>query len=529
MNTAKTLAAALAATVLATGAFAQGSLTPPGAPAPTMKTLDQVEPRTPIFQTGGVINNSGSYYLTTNIITSGLTSGIQIAANNVSLDLCGFTINGASGTGNGISISPGMDNVLVHNGSICDCNHHGISADLATHCKFRNLRIINNGRYSILYYGITAGIGTQVEHCWIADNGSGLGVCSNSKVTNNEITDNRGDGLHLTDDGTYIANNIVKNNGDNYDLAAGNQLNILLCEIPETLEWPCSVKLAGTLTCTNTGVNGITVAANDVTIDLDGHALVGPGASSRYGIYQDTAYRNLTVKNGKAVHWENANKAGIYVCGTSTILSGLQASTNYVGIYMGESSVISDCTASYNSDDGIYVVSGNISDCATRRNGGIGIYAEEGSTISGCMARNNDGTGIHAHSGITVSGCTARGNGGNGIYAHFCCTVSGCVAQFNTGDGIKVYSDSFIANCVCGSNGHNGDSSGIHTIGYDNCIDGNIVTDNDRGIYVESSGNMIVHNSASGNATDYNIHSGNILGTIQTTIVGAGAWDNFEF
>jgi hypothetical protein len=27
---------------------AQGSLTPPGAPAPTMKTLTQIEPRTPI-------------------------------------------------------------------------------------------------------------------------------------------------------------------------------------------------------------------------------------------------------------------------------------------------------------------------------------------------------------------------------------------------------------------------------------------------------------------------------------------------
>jgi len=29
-------------------AFAQGPLTPPGTPAPTMKSLDQIEPRTPI-------------------------------------------------------------------------------------------------------------------------------------------------------------------------------------------------------------------------------------------------------------------------------------------------------------------------------------------------------------------------------------------------------------------------------------------------------------------------------------------------
>ena len=31
--------------------LAQGSLTPPGAPAPTMKTLAQIDPRTPISLT----------------------------------------------------------------------------------------------------------------------------------------------------------------------------------------------------------------------------------------------------------------------------------------------------------------------------------------------------------------------------------------------------------------------------------------------------------------------------------------------
>jgi hypothetical protein len=35
----------------ANAAFAQGSLTPPAAPTPTMKTLDQIERRTPISTT----------------------------------------------------------------------------------------------------------------------------------------------------------------------------------------------------------------------------------------------------------------------------------------------------------------------------------------------------------------------------------------------------------------------------------------------------------------------------------------------
>ncbi len=54
-------------TVAVQTAIAQGPLTPPGAPAPTMKTLDQVEVRTPITNLPYTITQPGSYYLIANL------------------------------------------------------------------------------------------------------------------------------------------------------------------------------------------------------------------------------------------------------------------------------------------------------------------------------------------------------------------------------------------------------------------------------------------------------------------------------
>ena len=99
--------------------LAQGSLTPPGAPAPTMKTLAQVEPRVPISSAPFTISQPGSYYLTTNLTVSG-GDAITIATNGVTLDLNGFAIastaNPASGTA--VLINAGLRNITILNGNI---------------------------------------------------------------------------------------------------------------------------------------------------------------------------------------------------------------------------------------------------------------------------------------------------------------------------------------------------------------------------------------------------------------------------
>ena len=99
--------------------FAQGSLAPPGAPAPTMKSLDQIEARTPISSAPFTISSSGSYYLTENLnVTTG--DAITITTSQITLDLNGFTISSTapSATGSGILLGSSVTDIAIFNGHI---------------------------------------------------------------------------------------------------------------------------------------------------------------------------------------------------------------------------------------------------------------------------------------------------------------------------------------------------------------------------------------------------------------------------
>lgn len=121
--------------------FGQGALIPPGAPAPTMKTLDQIEPRTLITNLPATISTPGAYVVTRNLsLASG--NGISVTASDVTIDLNGFVLTGnPGGGGHGIHVAAGVENVMIKNGVLRNWGADGVHAWEAGHVVIRDIQI----------------------------------------------------------------------------------------------------------------------------------------------------------------------------------------------------------------------------------------------------------------------------------------------------------------------------------------------------------------------------------------------------
>lgn len=569
--------------ILALSAYGQGPLTPPGAPAPTMKTLTQVEPRTPIGSLPFSITAPGSYYVTTNLsVASG--NGIDISASDVTLDLTGFTLRGGL-SGYGIYVSAAATNLSVLNGSLVNWNA-GLAADLCINGRFENLaargcsadgfdvgsgnrlrnctamncgddgfqtegnlnvfeqcRALSN-QYSGFYLALSHG--SSLRQCEgnnsVASNGGGIiagdeFIAENCRVSGNKgygilggshgriqacISMNNGVGMRVNGIGSQVAENDVHDNSDNYNFAQGNRLALVLSQIPETLDWPCSVKLAGSLTCSVATSNGITVNADDVTIDLAGHTLYGIGASSGSGIYQASTYRNLTVLNGNVVNWRGPDGCGVSASGKASQISGIRAATNIVGIVAGFGGMLNNCSVQDNIAFGIVANDGSaVSHCMAQNNHAIGIWSGSSCALIDCIAQANDTIGFLVSDSSTLQGCIAKANHTVGISAGATSLISECTALNNYTDGIVVSSDSRIINCLAEFNGRSSGGAGIRATSSGNRLEGNTANQNSWGIFTDGGGNFIVRNTCSGNTANWSVAAGNACLVLQATTGGS--------
>jgi hypothetical protein len=235
------LAAPITALAAAAAGLLAGPLNPPaGAIASSYKTLDQVEPRTPIaggaLSTTTIISAPGSYYLTGNLAYSGSGAAITISAANVTLDLTGFTVSasGAAANTHGITIlSPLNKNVVVRNGSVTAfpgnglnltggdahrCEHlyvsscSGVGVVMTTFCTVTNCRITSN-----LGGGVSTGTAANVTDNVVDFNGvvasstgDGINVANASTVSRNQVYSNYGNGIVATF-GSVVTENSLRN------------------------------------------------------------------------------------------------------------------------------------------------------------------------------------------------------------------------------------------------------------------------------------------------------------------------------
>ena len=177
------------------------------------------EMRTPISGIPFTISESGSYYLTQNLkMPSSYSDGIAVLADNVTIDMMGFTLEGATNSKNGINLDT-QNNVVIYNGTIINFPWAAIYQNSATpgnHAFVENVRVVENGyttQYPSAYPAIALTGSDNVVSAVYAFNNTadGIRVGPTSVVKDSTSTNNGKDGITVGISSSAL-NNIVANN-----------------------------------------------------------------------------------------------------------------------------------------------------------------------------------------------------------------------------------------------------------------------------------------------------------------------------
>ena len=364
--------------------YGQGSLTPPGPPGPTMKSLAQIEPRTPISSVPFSITVPGSYYFTTNLSGVLATNGITIQTDDVSLDLNGFSLVGNRESLAGILVAGARRNIAIRNGTVRNWTA-GIAAETSTHCRFESLHVSSNG-------------------------GAGISVGANSTVVGCAAYSNDGNGI--TADRESIVRDCIARDNIQHGIQVGFGSQV----------WGCTASL--------NSEHGMVLDRNCRVANSSAFNNSRTGISGR----EDCQISHSSTANNK--------ESGIGM-GANSVVNNCSSTSNLSsGIVAGDGGKVTASAASYNGQIGILVGTGATVDQSTASfNKDHGIVAGSDSHLMNSQASKNQKMGIRADSGSNVRACTTQRNGGDGIVVSSECTVASnnCHGNFNARDASGIH------------------------------------------------------------------------------------------
>jgi hypothetical protein len=267
-----------------------------------------------------------------------------------------------------------------------------------------------------------------------------------------------------------------------------------ISSLPFTITQSGSYFLTQNLTA-NTGGDGITVLADNVTIDLNGFALTGVAGSASAISEGGSAppHSGWVVKNGAIENWPNGSGVfGSHVTGGRYEDLHIKAA-GHEGINAGNQSNLERVTVEGDGNYGLVVgPSSRVSDCSIKRTtagGFYGVYLDAGSSLTRCSVEMYV-DGIVALAQTEIEGCVLR-SGSFGVYALGPSIVRGCAASGYTGAGI-----------VMGDAGHALDNKvdssaiGVQIRGSGVLVEGSVITNlTAQWLDVASgTGNIAIHN-----------------------------------
>jgi hypothetical protein len=168
-----------------------------------------------------------------------------------------------------------------------------------------------------------------------------------------------------------------------------------ITSLPFTIDTPGYWYLTGNLTNYSLTTDGIIVTTPDVTIDLMGFCLTGPGKVTSYVAINSRAAGNTEVRNGSLDGW------GTGFWGRSSRALNLRLKECNTGINIEDNGLVKDCVC-YGGGSGTGIANVGVTTGNIVSNYGIGISCS--GTVINNSVLNCRGEGIHGNGPTTIIG-----------------------------------------------------------------------------------------------------------------------------